>query len=71
MYGMFWDATSSNQDIGSWNTAKVNGMAFMFRDVTAFNQDIGDWVLVSMGQTLEGADAGSMFSKLKILVHWM
>ena len=43
MEGMFWGATSFNQDIGNWNTANVINMYAMFQNATSFNQDIGNW----------------------------
>lgn len=43
MYGMFWGATSFNQDISRWNVSKVTHMGVMFYQAYAFNQDISGW----------------------------
>jgi surface protein len=32
-----------NQNIGSWNTAAVQGMSYMFAGAVSFNQNIGNW----------------------------
>ncbi|MBK9257161.1 MAG: BspA family leucine-rich repeat surface protein [Saprospiraceae bacterium] len=43
MSGVFYGATSFNQDIGGWNTANVTDMSYMFFNASAFNQNIGNW----------------------------
>ena len=48
-FGGFFDDTSFNEDISTWDVSNVTDMSNMFRDARfAFNQDIGAWDVSSV-----------------------
>ena len=49
MSEVFMNNAVFNQDIGGWDTSRVNGMSRMFRNALSFNQDIGGWDISSVG----------------------
>merc|ERR1711904_767077 len=42
-WNLFQGATSFNQDISNWDTARVTDMARMFQGASSFDQPIGSW----------------------------
>ena len=41
--GMFYDCTSLNQPLGTWNTSQITEMHFMFNGASTFNQSLLNW----------------------------
>jgi len=54
--GMFYGASTFNQDISNWDVAAVVSMASMFEGATAFNQNISAWNIHNV------TDMSSMFA---------
>ena len=46
--GMFWGATSFNQDISGWDVSNVTDMIGMFNGATSFNQDLSGWCVINI-----------------------
>lgn len=45
MMGMFFSASSFNQNLSKWDVSNVSYMGSMFSEATAFNQDLSSWNL--------------------------
>ena len=60
MYELFYENSSFNEDISSWDVSNVTDMNYMFYQAESFNQDISQWDVSSvtnMGTMFGGASS--------------
>jgi surface protein len=60
---LFYNETTFNQDISSWDTSNVTTFRRLFRNATAFNQNLNNWNTASVTDLYETFRDASSFSQ--------
>jgi surface protein len=60
MFGVLGSSGIFNQDIGNWNTSKVNTMQTMFQNQVKFNQDLSTKLVTINGATYRAWDVANV-----------
>lgn len=60
---MFRGATSFNQNIATWNVAKVTEMQGIFQGATSFNQDVSSWSVESVVTLVDAFNGAAAFNQ--------